>query len=435
MKLTNLNFKTWLASPSHKSKFNEERWLRELYPWPVLAEVEFDSENIDIPQKITYDDVEHFVTLHSIRLQNRGTYRCRLEVDSEGFGWHARSWSDRFDVCYSPEGDFVTLFHVKNKEPLEKIAKAFFQGRFEDMERHDYKRLGVSRFLSACLVTDVALASFPENELEHYPTHKLEGGGPLLSDGEEVWIGNRHYSEHAYVWARNNAHRAKRVVCIYVCDSTSQIRTDLPDNCEVVDISELDDRHLAGVNRTRIELIRRKMELPVSTFSFDELTEIVKGERVPLPEQIRPIHEADVHEALSAVRPCFSTLAELQYRLSAAVLLNAWLDSVSKRNPKKKKFYAFKSDLGQLVEATAQSNLREVTVWAEYVEKSPMLYIRTPEVEFSFRSIPNAKDFLHRGNEYDWRGVRLKKVAPLLLEWARSKLDQERLLEAKNPSE
>jgi hypothetical protein len=41
MKLHGVTFGNWLAS--HSGKAPKERWLRELYPWPVLAQVEFDE--------------------------------------------------------------------------------------------------------------------------------------------------------------------------------------------------------------------------------------------------------------------------------------------------------------------------------------------------------------------------------------------------------
>ena len=65
MKLRSVTFANWLAS--HASKDAEERWLRELYPWPVLAQVEYDQSHVGITQAITHDEVEYTATLLSVR--------------------------------------------------------------------------------------------------------------------------------------------------------------------------------------------------------------------------------------------------------------------------------------------------------------------------------------------------------------------------------
>ena len=146
MRLRNVSFATWLLSHPHKDA--QERWLRELYPWPVLAQVDCDIQNIDQPQQIIFDDVEYVVILKSIRWQpQHGTFRYRVLVESEGLGWHARSFSDEFDLCGAPDGSFVTLFHAKKEEPLEKIAKAFFSRRWTHLDFSSLKNLAVSRFV------------------------------------------------------------------------------------------------------------------------------------------------------------------------------------------------------------------------------------------------------------------------------------------------
>lgn len=76
MRLRDVTFDAWLRS--HGDKDPEERWLRELYPWPVLAQVDCDKQKVGQIQKISYDDVDYNVTLQSRHLQP--TYRHRLRV-------------------------------------------------------------------------------------------------------------------------------------------------------------------------------------------------------------------------------------------------------------------------------------------------------------------------------------------------------------------
>jgi hypothetical protein len=117
LRLRNVTFATWLRS--HDKKAPEERWLRELYPWPVLAQVDCDEAQVGRPQRIAYDGVEYDVTLKSIRWQPKhGTYRYRLLVESDGLGWHARSFSDEI---MSNNIKKISGIRVKNGLGMTKI--------------------------------------------------------------------------------------------------------------------------------------------------------------------------------------------------------------------------------------------------------------------------------------------------------------------------
>lgn len=101
MRLRDVTFDAWLRS--HGEKDPEERWLRGLYPWPALAQVDCDAERIGRVQRIGYDGATYEVTLVSVRWQpQHGTFRYRLSVASDGLGWNSRSFSDQFDMCASP---------------------------------------------------------------------------------------------------------------------------------------------------------------------------------------------------------------------------------------------------------------------------------------------------------------------------------------------
>src|SRR5262245_34267419 len=159
MRLRNVTFASWLRNHQHKDP--EERLLREVYPWPVFANVDCNENHLGRAQRIIYDSVEYHVTLKSVRWQPRQrTFKYRLLVESVGLGWHARSWCDEFDMCGAADGTFVTLFHTKKEEPLEKIAKAFFGRRWADIRPDSLRSLAVSRFLAASIVGQVAEQTF-----------------------------------------------------------------------------------------------------------------------------------------------------------------------------------------------------------------------------------------------------------------------------------
>ena len=205
--------------------------MRELYPWPVLAQVDCDAKNVGRTQRIAFEGTHYEVTLESAQWQPPplGTFRYRLRVESDGLGWHARSFSDEFDMCGTSEGAFVTLFHAKRKEPLEKIARAFFGRRWNSLGAQPFRSLAVSRFLAASIVGQVVEQAFPDPALSHYPGARLVGGmAPMFAKGSELWIGYRFFSEDAFAWARRSAGSASRVIVLFFADTKYQFRTDLP---------------------------------------------------------------------------------------------------------------------------------------------------------------------------------------------------------------
>ena len=139
-----------------------------------------------------------------------------------------------------------------------------------------------------------------------------------------------------------------------------------------------------------------------------------------------PIAEADVSEALAALkRPCTSK-SEFRYQLAAGVLLNAWIEEERRLGfVRRKKFYAFKQQIGALVKWAVNEGLPGTRVWADTESIRPILYIRIDDVDFSFHAIPNTNDFLESGIHTPiWSGVRLKPIAPIVLEWARAMRNQ-----------
>jgi len=418
VRLQNVTFDAWLKS--HESKKAKERWLRELYPWPVLALVDCDEDNIGRTQQISYDGANYNVTLISACRQTRGTFKYRVRVEADGLGWHARSFSDEYDLCGKPDGTFVTLFHTKKEEPLERIAKAFFGRRWTHLRVHSFRSLAVSRFLAASIVAQVVEGAFQNSGLAHYPSARLIGGAaPMFARGANLWIGYRFFSEDAYAWARRSAGSAEKIIALYFADTKHQFRTDLPTNIEVKSIAEFDACKLGGQFEEFIRVLLRGLELPDKEIDTNRFTSIVSGQTTA---SCPPISEADVHEALAALkRPCASK-SELRYQLAAAVVLNAWIEDERRLGfDKRKKFYAFKQKVGELAEWARKAQPSGVTIWAEKESSGPILYVRIDGVDFSFQAIPGANVFLSPDTgKHNWTGVRLKPIAPIVLAWAKA---------------
>jgi hypothetical protein len=209
-----------------------------------------------------------------------------------------------------------------------------------------------------------------------------------------------------------------------LADTKYQFRTDLPDGVEVMSVAELDAKWLACRYEDLIRVLLRRLELPQEARHLAELDPVVRGHIDPPAVGVT---DADVHEALAALkRPCTSK-PELRYQLAAGVLLNRWIEDERRQGRvKRKKFYAFKQRVGELASWTSEAGIEGVSVWADRTDNScgsPVLYVRVDGVDFSYHAIPSADEFLASSfGALTWSGVRLKPIAPLVLEWARLQL-------------
>ena len=429
MRLKGVSFANWVRRPNHAAKDPDERWLRELYPWPVLAQVECGESHVDISQLIRHDGATFEATLQFARWQPRhGTFKYRILIESEGLGWHSRAFSDRYDMCGTPDGKFVTVFHTSKREPLERIARSFFGRRWKELSSRDFKSLAVSRFLAASIVSHLGEQAYGrERRLEHYPGARIAGGqSPMLADESDFWMGFRFGSQQAFEWARKNADRAKELVCLYFADTKHQFNTALPVHASVRSASQI-DAEVGGGCEDLIRSLLRRMELPTEAIPFADVTEVVHGRK---QSPAVPISEHDVTEALAALkRPCHSK-AELRYQLAAGVVLNAWIERERALGYRqRKKFYAFKKRIGWLLRWLIENPMPGVLYWVEQPPRSSqeITFVRIDEVDFSFHAIAGARDLAHDGPEaLSWTGVRLKPIAPLVLVWARHLLETDK---------
>ena len=428
MRLKGVSFTNWARRPSHEAKDPDERWLRELYPWPVLAQVECGESHVGIAQLIRHEGADYEATLQFVRWQPRyGTFKYRILIESEGLGWHSRAFSDRYDMCGTPDGRFVTVFHTSSREPLERIARSFFGRRWKELSNRDFKSLAVSRFLAASIVSHLGEQAYGrERRLEHYRRARIAGGwSPMLAEGSRFWMGFRFGSEQAFEWVRQNANRANELVCLYFADTKHQFNTTLPDHGSVRSASQI-DAELGGGCEDLIRCLLRQMELPTEALPLSDVTEVVHGRKQSLAV---PVSEHDVTEALAALkRPCHSK-AELRYQLAAGVVLNEWIERERALGYRqRKKFYAFKQRIGWLLRWLIENAMAGVQYWVEQLPGSSqdLTVIRIDEVDFSFHAVPGARDLVNEGPDgLSWSGVRLKPIAPLVLVWARHLLEAE----------
>jgi hypothetical protein len=424
LKVLKVSYANWAAN--HPKKAHDEKWRRELYPWPVLDQVECESKNINCTRIIVHDDVAYHVTLKSkIWKTEHKTYNYTIFVESDGINWQSRPYSDEFVLCKERDGSFRTLFHSarNGEEPLERIADAFFNRRFKQFNSKSFKQLSVSRFLAASIVRAV-LTKYYEDingvKLIDYPTARLIGGAsPMLTSSKgDLWLGYRFFQEDAYEWARRSAGEDRYVLACYFAETKYQFKADLPANVKVRSITEIDS-DIGGMYDEFITYLLRSLEVPRQPRPPDELLPIILGQ---VERPVRKVTVEDVHEANAALKRQCHSKADLRYQLAAAVVLNAWIDDEKRRGYDRGKFYAaFKPRVSELAIWATKQELSDVKVWAETTKShKEMLFIRVDKVDFSFTEIPFARELIILGSEqFTWSGVRLKPKAAALLEWAR----------------
>ncbi len=170
----------------------------------------------------------------------------------------------------------------------------------------------------------------------------------MFTAGRRLWLSQRFFSEDAYAWARRHGDRAARVVALYFADTRYQFRTDLPPRAEVLSIAQLDSTELGGRYSDLILAVLRSLELPSEVPIPEQLEPIILGKG---PATVASLSEADVNEALAALKSPCSSKSELRYQLAAGVVLNAWIEEERQLGFKQRKqFYAFKARIGALAE-------------------------------------------------------------------------------------
>jgi hypothetical protein len=424
MKLRDVTFERWIATSAHAGKPSRERWRRELYPWPVIADVDYSEDLVGIPQHIRHDGADYLVTLRGTRYQpDRGTWVYSIHVACDGLGWNARSYDDPFSVLASPDGRFVTLFRRGN-DPLEKLGRAFFARRWEAVDAALAQTLSASRYLSAALIGEMLEDAYGHRELLSPTSSLTHSASPLfVSKDGDLWLGYRYFSKDAYIWARRHASKTSQLRALYIADTKYQFRTDLPEGAHVQSANVFDRDMLQGRYAELITVLQRRVELPTRRQGDARMPMILAGEVAAEPVAVG---EGDVHEALTGIHiPCH-TKADLRYCLACAVVLNVWIEEERRAGFRgRKKFYAFKRRVAELTRWAQSADLEGVLTWyergADHV--SPLMCFRIDDVDFTFDAIPIPDGTSPSSGSLAWRGVRLKPIAPLVLTWAKTLRD------------
>ena len=234
MKLNNCNFYTWALnhSPEHK-----DRMFRELYPYKVFQRIDFAEDKLNVEQIINFNTIKYFAEIIKIELQENNRYRTTFELNtapkSKRHQWKKRSWNEIFQIVYTQDFNFITIF-TKKEDSSKDYLKRFFKGNFNKITLN--KSIPVSDLLFRTLVLNLSEDLFgngnhyqeflytPEGILNH-PEHKqfkrdrVNYFAPLYSKERDVWVCHSFNEEKAHRIGFYNGNQTKKLFVVY-CNPT-----------------------------------------------------------------------------------------------------------------------------------------------------------------------------------------------------------------------
>ena len=151
MKIRNCTFERWADNhtPEHK-----DRIFRELYPYNVFRRIDFSPSQIDQEQFVEFNNSEYYVKILNVEFQDNGRYRTTFQLKnvpkSKVQGWKSRTWNEKFQIVYSVDYEFITVF-TKNEDSSKDYIKKFYKSNFQKITEN--KSLPISDLLFRTLIS------------------------------------------------------------------------------------------------------------------------------------------------------------------------------------------------------------------------------------------------------------------------------------------
>lgn len=433
MKLNSLNFETWCKN--HSSD-HEAKWYRELYPFHIFQKIDFDDRQIKTEQIINLNGVQYTIVILTIESQENGriktTFDLKTNAKSNYFAWNTREWDNTFQIVYSREGYFITVFS-KKEDPSKEIISKFLKGNFTKISLE--RSLPISVFLLKSLILNIAEEIYPngdhyksydlvKNGLSDLPTQKFakqlwDSFSPIYSVKRDLWICYSFNEDKAHRIALINANQCEKIIVVYSQPTiTKHHRCKLP-NSSVLSLQEFSslmkpelysnfERQISFIqNHLRVEMLQDK----------EELKNLIDREH----KSDYPIRKSSINESLSLIKLTPRSKNDVFQILCSFNLLNAWLkSSVIEKN--KRELYSFKSYLTPFLECLIDLKITGVSV---YIENNFAL-VEIDEFQFSFHNISvsdNIENYKKStlNEQIIWKGKKLQPIAELLFEYSKVK--------------
>ena len=441
MKLKNLDFNQWLQNhpPDHNDK-----WCRELYPFSVFKRIEFEHSYLNIEQKLDFNGITYYVILTKIELQDNGRYRTSFDIStfpkSKTQEWKQRKWNTTFQIVYSQEFEFITIF-AKKEDPSKDYVVRFMKGNFEKINHE--KSIPVSELLIRTLILHIVEEAYPSGkhnqeyeftregindtpEHPQFPRKRVNHFTPIYSLERDLWICYSFTEEKAHRIAFYNANQCGRLIVVFCNPTYTRHHRCSYKGTEIVSIYELSEKVSSEVRsryEKQIRFLQNHLNLPEEVNIQEVLIEIHN----PKNEEYE-IQKSDLMEAFGIMKIPPKNDKDLFHSLCCINLINAYLSR--QRNGKQqsvkdnklfRNMYSFKAYLSDILSERIKDKNFSAPI---YIDKNQII-VEINGFQFSFHNIPlnetlQTYEESEENKSIEWSGKKLQPIAPLLLKYSRA---------------
>ena len=441
MKLKNVSFEQWQRNhpPDH-----DDRWCRELYPFHVFSKIDFDDLKIGEEQCIEFNGINYYAQISKIELQDNDRFRTTFNIatfpKSKTQEWNNRKWNNSFQIVYTQDYDFITVFS-KKEDPSREFVVRFMKGNFQRISEN--RSIPISELLFRTLILYISEDGFPGGK--HYEKYLISKEGvrelpihgqfhnnktgyfsPIYSLGRDLWICYSFTEEKAHRIAFYNSNQCRRIIVIY-CNPTysNHHRCNYPET-SIVSLYEFSNL-ISTVTRKKYEAHIRFLQNhlnPQGSYDSDSLLKEINNPTKVFYE----ILKSELMEALGVMKITPKNDLDFFHSLCALNLINAFLtgkrgnDHLNSRQEKLfKDMYSFKKYLSDIVTDRINHQVFSIPI---FITKD-LIIIEIKGFQFSFHNIPLNQTLLEyerssQNKEITWKEKRLQPIAPLLFNYSRS---------------
>ncbi len=440
MKLQHLTFNQWEANhdPDH-----EDKWCRELYPFHVFRYIDFDENKIGNEQIIDFNWILYYATIQKIELQEHGTYRATFDFStyplSKSQSWKRRNWNLTFQIIYSQQFDFITVF-TKKKDPSKEYVVKFMNGDFEKIS--EKRSLPISELLFRTLLLHISEENYPEGQ--HYKLFTLDVNGirelpehtqfkstrlkfaPFYSVDRDLWICYAFTEEKAHRIAFYNANQCKSMIVVFCNPTFTRHHRCQYENTKILSLYEYTSL-LSKEVRIKYEKQIRFLQNHLRNLQQLDDKKLLEEIKNPLKEQYE-IMKSDLMEALSVLKIIPQDDLGFFHSLASVNLINAFLSQkrklkllTAKEANLFRNMYHFKSYLGDILTRRIEDKNFSAPIYIQ----GDFVIVEMLNFQFSFHSVPknstlNTYETSSHNKEIIWRGKKLQPIAPLILYYSRA---------------
>jgi hypothetical protein len=439
MIIQNCNFERWAENHSDKHK---DRIFRELYPYAIFSKINFSEENLGIEQKIEFNGIEYYSIIKKIELQKNNKYRTLFILSakpkSNTQSWKNRIWDERFQIVYSQNFEFITVF-TKNEDPSKDYIKRFYKGNFQKLVSN--RSIPLSALLFRTLISTLSEDLFdngdyyqefeiikdgyrtlPITRQKEFKIKQTNYFSPIFSQGRKLWICLSFNEEKAHRIGFFNANQCDQLYVIF-CNPTykKHHRCKYP-KVHIISIYEFVAIQSEQIEQNYIKQIRflQNHLNEQKEYSEQELLKEINNPKLDNYE----IYKSELMEALAIMKIIPNSEYQLFHYLTSMNLLNAWIG----RNKKEKKnklfseMYFFKSYLAKVIEKLISENNFGAKI---YLEKN-LAMIELNSFNFSFHHIKMSSEMIeymvsNKNQKIEWSKQRLQPISSLLFKYSKER--------------